>query len=109
MATLSDLPLAKINKTYAITSRFSDYITRRGILPLELPIKLSDKLLVELNKVNYQSTVGLFIKNGSNPYCPENPDKRYNFNIVVRRGNMDYKFSVKDLRLEILRVKGVLK
>lgn len=109
MATLSDLPLAKINKTYAITSRFSDYITRIGVLPLELPVRLSDKLLVELNRVNYQSTVGLFIKNESIPYCPENTDKRHNFNIVVRRGSTDYKLTVKDLRLEILRVKGVLK
>ncbi len=109
MTTIKDLPVAKISNSYHIESKFSDLIIKICVDPLELPLKTTDIILVHLNKIHYQSSVGLFMKNESIPHCSRNPDKSYNFYIPVRRGGKDYKLSVKDFRLGLLKLKGVLK
>ncbi len=107
MAQLSTLPVATLEKVYTVESKFSAVLSR-GCEDLTLPLKFNDTLIVVSGSLHYQSSVDMFIKFQGEHYCPFKR-KTDNFYILVRRGVIDYKISVKDFRLELLKMKGVLK
>lgn len=108
MVTIGTLPKAKISGYYFLDSKFSTLTGQ--CKDLELPLKLTDRLVVvELRNGHHkQATVGMFLKSGGKSYCLVQ-HKLCNFYIVVRRGIIDYKITAKDFRLELLKIKGVLK
>ena len=108
MATMNILPILKIKELpCSLDSKFTDVANRCNYLTL--PLQVSDIISVlTFNALHAQCSVGKFLKFQGKPYCSKQ-HKLCNFYLVVRRGNWDYKITAKDFRLELLRLKGVLK
>lgn len=108
MAKLQDLPIATVGRDYSITSKVSNILIRCNCKDLELPLRVEDYLIVSGKDFDYKSSVSVFVKSQGKPYCPLQQGTS-NFYILVRRGVIDYKLSVKDLRLELLKLEETLK